>query len=912
MNRSIRNTLLTLVALALSMAGSSPMAVAQSPDQPPLIDRDLFFGNPQYASAQISPDGQHVAFRQPYQDVMNIWVKGVDEPFDAARPITADTTRPVSGYFWSQDSQYILYSQDKGGDENFHVYVVDPTAEANPETGVPPARNVTDYENTRALIYAVPERTPREILVGLNDRDPQWHDVYRVDLETGERTLLLQNEDNLSGFSFDRAGTLRLATRTAEDGGTEVLRVDDDSLTTIYTCTVEETCYPVRFQKDGEQVYMVTNKGDRDLTALILFNPDTQEETFVEDDPEGEVDFGGAEFSDVTDELMATYYLGDRLRIYPKDEQMEQDLTFLRQELPEGEIYFGASTEDETKHIVTVQRDVDPGSTYLYTRTGPSVELLYRSRPELPSEHLAPMQAVRYEARDGTEIPAYLTTPKGVEAENLPVVMYIHGGPWARDTWGYNSFAQFLANRGYAVLQPNFRGSTGYGKAFLNAGNKKWGTGLMQHDITDGVRYLIEEGIAAPDRVAIMGGSYGGYATLAGLTFTPDVYAAGVSIVGPSNLITLLNSIPPYWAAARKMFNERVGDPDDPEDREQLKAQSPFFHADRIDDPLLVIQGANDPRVKQAESDQIVVAARENDADVAYMVAPDEGHGFQGEENRLAMIAEIERFLAQHLSGRYQEEMPDALANHLASLMVDVSTVTLPEAPEGAEEAAMADLPAADGSVVTPGTMQYSTSLSVQGQEMTIDATRTLASHDGMLHIIDQATTAMGTAVDTFVVDAETLMPQRRSSKQGPTVIALNYSAGQITGSINSPMGQATIDRPLEAPVVGESGAMDVYLAALPLAEGYTATLRTFNVQQQQVRPMKLEVTGTDTVEVPAGSFETYVVELSALDGNDAGTGTYYVMQAAPHHVVRAETNLGAQMGGATATTQLTALDGAQ
>jgi dipeptidyl aminopeptidase/acylaminoacyl peptidase len=876
---------------------------------PPLIDRDLFFGDPEIASAQVSPDGQYVTFRKPYQDVMNIWVKGIDEPFDAAQPITADTTRPVSGYFWSQDSRYVLYVQDKGGNENFHVYVVDPTAEVDPATGVPPARNVTDYEDTRAYIYAVPETTPGEILVGLNDRDPQWHDVYRVDLETGERTLLFQNEENLSGFQFDLAGDLRLATRTTEDGGTEVLRVDGDSLITIYTCTVEETCYPVRFHKDGEQVYMVTNKGDRDLTALVLFDPETQEETFIEDDPEGQVDFGGAEFSDVTDELVATYYLGDRLRIYPKDEQIEQDLAFLRSELPEGEIYFGSSTEDETTHIISVQRDVDPGSTYLYDRSGPSVELLYRSRPELPSEHLAPMQVIRYEARDGTEIPAYLTVPKGVEAENLPVVMNIHGGPWARDTWGYDSFAQFLANRGYAVLQPNFRGSTGYGKDFLNAGNKEWGTGLMQHDITDGVQYLIDEGIADPDRVAIMGGSYGGYATLAGLTFTPDVYAAGVSIVGPSNLITLLNTIPPYWAAAKKVFNERVGDPDDPEDREQLTAQSPFFHADRIDDPLLVIQGANDPRVKQAESDQIVVAARENDADVAYMVAPDEGHGFRGEENRLAMIAEIERFLAEHVDGRYQEEMSDELGDHLASLMVDVDTVTLPEAPEGAEEAATADLPAADGSVVTPGTMQYSTSLSVQGQELTIDATRTVAAHDGMLHIIDQATTPMGTAVDTFVVDAETLLPQRRSSKQGPTVIALDYSEGQITGSMSNPMGEAQIDKSLDAPVVGESGALDVYLSALPLEEGYTTTLRTFSLQQQQVRPMRVAVTGTETVEVPAGTFETYVVEVTPLDGNEAGTSTMYLTVDAPHMVAKSTSKLPAQMGGGMATTTLTAME---
>ncbi|MFW6085404.1 MAG: S9 family peptidase [Gemmatimonadota bacterium] len=677
---------LFVLAIFGSGLGSAPSAAhAQDRDYldqlPPLVDRDVFFGDPEIAGAQLSPDGRYVSFRKPYRDVMNIWVKGIDEPFDAARPVTADTTRPVTGYGWSEDSEYVFYVQDKGGNENFHVYVLDPDAEAEPGTGVPPARDVTGYEDTRALIYAVPETTPGEILVGLNDRDPRWHDVYRLDLETGERTLLLRNERELSGFQFDLEGNLRLATRTMDDGGTEVLRVDRDSLTTVYTCSVEETCSPVRFHANGEQVYMVTNKGDRDLTALILLDPATQEETFVEDDPEGQVDFGGTEFSDVTDELVATYYWGDRQRIYPRNEQIERDLAILRDRLPDGEISFGSSTEDETKQLVTVQRDVDPGSTYLYDRAAGTVELLYRSRPEVPIEHLAPMEAIRYTARDGTEIPAYLTVPRGVEAGvgALRTVIFPHGGPWARDRWGYHSFAQFLANRGYAVLQPNFRGSTGYGESFLNAGNKEWGTGVMQHDISDGVAHLIDRGIADPDRIAIMGGSYGGYATLAGLTFTPELYAAGVSIVGPSNLLTLLNTIPPYWAAAKRRFEERVGDPDDPEEREQLKAQSPFFHAERIDDPLLVIQGANDPRVKQAESDQIVVAARENGADVAYMVARDEGHGFQGEENRLAMIAEIERFLAEQLGGRHQETISDELAEHRASLMVDVDAVTLPE-----------------------------------------------------------------------------------------------------------------------------------------------------------------------------------------------------------------------------------------
>jgi dienelactone hydrolase len=334
------------------------------------------------------------------------------------------------------------------------------------------------------------------------------------------------------------------------------------------------------------------------------------------------------------------------------------------------------------------------------------------------------MQAVRYQARDGLEIPAYLTIPRGVEGRNLPVVVTPHGGPWARDMWGYDPYTQFLANRGYAVLQPNFRGSTGYGKAFLNAGNGEWGTGAMQHDITDGVKYLIDQGIADPEQVAIFGGSYGGYATLAGVAFTPDLYAAGVSYVGPSNLITLLNSIPPYWKPIKAMFDVRLGDPEDPADHERLLAQSPLFSAEQITAPLLVIQGANDPRVKKRESEQIVVALRDLGREVEYILAEDEGHGFAGHENRLAFSVAMERFLAQHLHGRYQEETSDEIGATLAALTVDVSTVVVAEAPTMTVDAATAPLPMADGSLLEPATLQYSVTAPMMGQEMVFDITR--------------------------------------------------------------------------------------------------------------------------------------------------------------------------------------------
>jgi dipeptidyl aminopeptidase/acylaminoacyl peptidase len=674
-----------LILLAMAGCDSATEPTTQPADSElaapsaeiPLIDRSVFFDDPELAGARISPDGRWISFIKPYQGVMNIWVKSIDEPFDAARPLTADTARPVTSHFWSRDSLNVLYIQDKGGDENFHLYVLDPTAEPAAATGVPVARDVTPYSDVRVFIVARPEDTPRQMIVGLNDRNPSLHDVYRLNLDTGERQLLIQNDHNVAGWSADLDGNVRLATRQRPDGTMETLVVEDGLPgRVLYECPFGEACNPGRFHKDGKRVYFVSNLGE-DLTRLELVDLATGQVEVVESDPQGQVDFGGTIFSEVTDELIATVYVGDRVRIYPRDEQFAKDLAWLREVLPDGVLGLNRSADDRI-WVVALSQDVNPGSVYLVDREQRTYSKLYDSRPELPSEHLATMTAVRYPSRDGNSIPGYLVLPANVDPTNLPVIMLPHGGPWARSTWGYNSLAQFLANRGYAVMMPNFRGSTGYGKAFLNAGNGEWGTGIMQHDISDGVAYLIREGIADPDRVAIMGGSYGGYATLAGLAFTPELYATGVSIVGPSNIITLLNSIPSYWEPTRQQLYRRVGDPNDPADIERLKAQSPFYNAKNIQAPLLVVQGANDPRVKQAESDQIVVALRELERPVEYLVAPDEGHGFRGRENRMAMYAAIEKFLAAQLRGRYQEGAEPEVAERLAAITVDVDSVTMP------------------------------------------------------------------------------------------------------------------------------------------------------------------------------------------------------------------------------------------
>ncbi len=886
--------------ITLLLTSIAHVSIAQQSDLPPLIDREVFFGDPEISGAQLSPDGTMISFRKPYNDVMNVYVKGIDEPFDDARPVTADD-RPVPGYFWSRDSQYVMYVQDKDGDENFNVYVVDPNAAAAGETGVPPARNITPLEGVRAQILEAPDDQPNVLFVGLNDRNPQLHDVYRINIETGERELVYQNDENIIGWTFDLDANLRLAQRmNPATGDTEIFRISKNGeLEQVYTCDVLESCSTGRFHPDGDKVYMTTNKGDRNLTEFVLFDLDTGDETVVERDPENESDFSGAVFSDKTDEILATYYVGDRVRIYPKDDEFASDFEYLRENLPEGDIYPGGMTEDERKMLVTVTRDVDPGSVYLFDRDARTVEKLYESRPELPNEHLATMEAVRYTARDGTEIPAYLSLPKGVEPRNLPAVIVPHGGPWARDVYGYQSHAQFLANRGYVVLQPNFRGSTGFGKEFLNAGNLEWGTGAMQHDISDGVKWLIEQGYADPERVAILGGSYGGYATLAGLAFTPELYAAGVDIVGPSNLFTLLESLPAYWAPIIKMFHERMGDPNTPEGQEQLREQSPLFSADRIEDPLLVIQGANDPRVKQHESDQIVVALRDRGFPVEYIVAPDEGHGFRGEENQLAMWAAAEKFLAQHIGGRYQESMNDATATRLNEITVDVDTVVLPDPEDEATAAAEFPEPVRSPKL---GSREYTATINMNGQEMKMSVSSVVEEVDGNWRITETAKGPMGEVTDTEVLSQGALTPIERHTMQGPVEINLTYSDEKVEGTFNMSGQEQPVDVELDGPIFSDGAGSALVVASLPLEEGYEARYTTFDLMAQRVKPMKLTVTGVEEVTVPAGTFEAFRVEVQPASG-DPGGSTLWVSTDG-YEVVKVETRL-PQMGGAVVTSEL-------
>jgi dipeptidyl aminopeptidase/acylaminoacyl peptidase len=882
--------------VAVALVLSPIRAHAQPNGLPPIIDRELFFGDPEISGAQISPDGKFIAFVKPYKGTRNVWVKRTADPFDAAKPITADTTRPIPAYFWSRDGKYILFVQDKAGDENYLVYAVNPADAPAAGQDVPAARNLTDVKGVRAEIFGVPRSEPDAIYVGLNDRDKAWHDLYKVKISTGQRTLVRQNTERIVSWTFDLKDELRMASRVNDAGETEILRVDDKGFTKVYSCNVFETCGPAQYHKDGQRVYFITNKGAGiDLTRLELFNPVTGKEEVVESDPLNRVDFGGAEFSEVTDELVFTTYEDERQRYYWKDKSYEADYKLLQKQLPGKEIGLGSATKDEQTWLISAGSDTEPGERYLFDRRTKKLTFQYRIHEKLNRDFLASMQAVKYKSSDGLEIPAFLTLPKGVAPKNLPVVIFPHGGPWARDSWGYDSFAQFWANRGYAVLQPNFRGSTGYGKKFIDAGNKQWGD-KMQDDITWGVKYLVAQGIADPKRVGIMGGSYGGYATLAGVTFTPDVYAAAVDYVGPSNLITLLETIPPYWEAGRQIFYQRMGDPTTAEGKVQLERQSPLNHATKIKTPLLVVQGANDPRVNKREADQIVIALRDRGFPVEYIVAPDEGHGFARPVNNMAMFATAEKFFAKFLNGRYQEGMTPEAATRQKEITVDVKTVTLPKRVEATTSAPK---PSSD---LQPGTFNYKAAIDFGGQTIPLTVT-TVIKEDGASWVVTEtADTPQGKIIDVSTIEKGTLALKHRSINQGPLVVELDFKDNKATGTMTM-NGQP---KPVLVDVGGVifadgAGAFDV-IARLPLAVNYSTTFRNFDVQKQKVQLKQLKFLGTESVKVPAGTFDTYKVELTSTD-NDGDKQTLWIAKDS-HKVVKITATL-PSLGGALLISEL-------
>jgi dipeptidyl aminopeptidase/acylaminoacyl peptidase len=629
---------LTSVSILTATALSGAVAHAQTAKPAKQYAVQDFFKKPAQTAFRISPDGKLLGFMQPYESRLNVFVQPVDKvgTQDGIKRLTSETARDISNFFF-KGNQHVLYSKDFGGDENFHVVIVDVN------TGK--VQDLTPHEGTQASVLDSLPEDDEHILVTHNKRDKRVFDVYRINIKTGVETLAAQNPGNFTGWVTDHAGKIRGAI-SADGVNTSLFyrATEADPFKAILTTNFREQVAPVGWTADNKLMYVASNRG-RDKSALFEFDPTTAKEgKLIYEHPE--VDVSALGWSRARKTILWTVVNVDKAEPVFFDKESERIYKALRAQLGNADISYSGNTKDEQTFVVATYSDRTPGMRYLYDVKTNKLTKLAEINPAIDPAEMAEMKPVKYTARDGLVIRGYLTLPKGVSAKNLPVVVNPHGGPWYRDSWGYNPEVQFLANRGYAVFQMNFRGSTGFGRKFFEASFKQWGL-AMQDDITDGVEWLVKQGIADPKRIAIYGASYGGYATLVGVTKTPDLYAAAVDYVGVSSLFTFMKSIPPYWKPFLEMMKEMVGDEE--ADKAQFTATSPLLNVDKIKTPLFVAQGAKDPRVVKAESDQLVEALRKRGVAVDYMVKENEGHGFNNQENRFEFYGAMEKFLATHL-----------------------------------------------------------------------------------------------------------------------------------------------------------------------------------------------------------------------------------------------------------------------
>jgi dipeptidyl aminopeptidase/acylaminoacyl peptidase len=628
-------------SLLLFLAAVPTFLVAQEKFDNPVIPREILFGNPEKSSPQISPDGTQIGYLAPVNGVLNVWIRTIGKNDD--RAVTNDTKRGIRNFEWQYDNQHILYRQDVGGDENWRLYQTD-VATKQP-------RDLTPWDKVRVDMVAYEWRTPDTVLIQANKRDPKLFDVYRIDLKSGKADLDTENPGDVQGWQADNALQVRAAQVEQPDGGS-IIRVRTDVKSPwreLIKWGPDETFGGASgFSPDNKKIWIVTSL-DVNAARMLEIDVESGQRKIIAEDPQFDVE--GVITQPKTNELQVVTFVKQRVSYDFIDPQIKADYEAL-QKVRNADITDISRSLDDKKWVVTYVSDDAPVSYYLYDRPSKKATFLFTSRPALDKYKLSQMKPIEYTARDGMKIYGYLTTPVGMQPKNLPMVLFVHGGPWGRDQWGFNRYAEWLSNRGYAVMQVNFRGSTGYGKQYVNAGDRQW-AGAMHTDLLDAKDWAVKQGVADANKVCIMGGSYGGYATLAGVTFSPDAFACGVDIVGPSNLNTLLKTIPPYWSTMLATFHNRMGDTE-----EMLAAQSPLFKADQIKAPLLIGQGANDPRVNKAESDQIVQAMRKNGKDVEYYVFPDEGHGFARPQNNMAFQAAAENFLAKYLGGRAEPPSP--------------------------------------------------------------------------------------------------------------------------------------------------------------------------------------------------------------------------------------------------------------
>jgi len=635
----LKRSVVFSLLLCLSVLPASLLAEEKFTAQ--LIPREVLFGNPEKSSPQISPDGNQIGYLAPVNGVLNVWIRTLGKSDD--RPVTNDTKRGIRNFTWQYDNRHILYTQDVGGDENWRLYQ---TEIANKQT-----KDLTPWDKVRVDLVAYDWHKPDTVLIQANKRDPKVFDVYRVDLKSSKADLDTENPGDVQGWQADNDLQVRAAQVDQPDGGS-IIRVRNDVKSPWHDLIKwgpDETFGGIAgFSPDNKKLWVITSL-DVNAARILEIDITSGQRKVIAEDPQ--FDVAGVVTQPKTNQLQVVTFVKQRMAYDYIDPQIKADYEAL-QKVRNADIGDISRSLDDKKWIVTYVSDDAPVIYYLYDRPSKRVTYLFTSRPALDKYKLSAMKPIEYSARDGMKIYGYLTTPAGMDAKSLPMVLFVHGGPWGRDEWGFNRYAQWLSNRGYAVLQINFRGSTGYGKQYVNAGDRQW-AGAMHTDLLDGKDWAVKQGVADASKVCIMGGSYGGYATLAGVTFSPDAFACGVDIVGPSNLNTLLKTIPPYWSTLLSTFHKRMGDSE-----ELLTAQSPLFKASQIKVPLLIGQGANDPRVNKAESDQIVQAMRKNGKDVEYYVFPDEGHGFARPTNNMAFQAAAENFLAKYLGGRAEPPSP--------------------------------------------------------------------------------------------------------------------------------------------------------------------------------------------------------------------------------------------------------------
>lgn len=623
------NKLLCIFVLLVGFASCKPAA-----EKAPKIAMEDFFRNPEKTAFRLSPNGEYFSYLAPWEKRLNVFVQKIGT--DQAVRITSEKDRDIAGYLWKGNNR-ILFLKDTGGDENFQLYGVNIDGSD--------LKGLTVFEKVRTELIDDLKDVDGEIIVGLNKRNPQVFDPFRLNVVSGEMTQLAENPGNITGWMTDHDGKLRLA--TTSDGVNQTILYRDtekDQFKPILTTSFKETMSPQLFTFDNKMLYALSNLG-RDKSALVTFDPATGKEKEVLFETH-EADIEGIDFSRKDKKLLSVSWTTDLEKEHFFDQDAEAMKKKLEEKLPGYQVSIGSTNKDENKFMIRTYSDKSRGAYYMFDKTSGELKKLADLTPWLNEKELCDMKPITYKSRDGLTIQGYLTLPKGYDPKNLPVVINPHGGPWARDYWGFNPEVQFLANNGYAVLQMNYRGSTGFGKSFWESSFKQWGR-TMQDDISDGVKWLADQGIADPKRVAIYGGSYGGYATLAGLTLTPELYAAGVDYVGVSNMFTFMKTIPPYWKPMLDMFYEMVGNPKT--DSLKLAEVSPVYHVDKIVAPLFVAQGANDPRVNKAESDQIVDALKKRGIAVEYMVKDNEGHGFHNEENRFDFYRSMLAFLDKHL-----------------------------------------------------------------------------------------------------------------------------------------------------------------------------------------------------------------------------------------------------------------------